>query len=266
MTIGLSPTIDIGPFSLAWHGILTGLGIAAGLALALYLARRDQRDPDALLAATLAAVVAGIVGARLFYLAQTDPARLLTPWSGGLEGYAFYGSILLGVPAAALVLRHGRHPVLPHLDLVAAAFPVGMAIGRVGDLLNGEHYGAETNLPWGVTYTDPNTHVPQVGVAYESGALYEVAFAVVLAAFALLVRRSLPRPGQLLWLVLGLYSLGRFLIFFAVRDVSVVAFGLRQAQWTSLGLITVSLAGGLWSLRRPAAPGSRHLWRRTAGA
>lgn len=266
MTIGLSPTVDIGPLAPAWHGILTGLGIAAGLVLALYLARRDHRDPDPLLAATLGAAIAGIVGARLFYLAQTDPSRLLTPWSGGLEGYAFYGSILLGPPAAALVLRRGRRPVLPYLDLVAAAFPLGMAIGRVGDLISGEHYGSETNLPWGVTYTDPATHVPEVGVAYESGALYEVAFAMVLAAFALLVRRSLPRPGQLLWLVLGLYSLGRFLIFFAVRDVSVVALGLRQAQRTSLALIAVSLAGGLWSLRRPAAPGSRRLARRTAGA
>lgn len=266
MTIGLSPTIDIGPLTLAWHGILTGLGIAAGLVLAMYLARRDHRDPDPLLAATLGAVIAGIVGARLFYLAQTDRSQLLTPWSGGLEGYAFYGSILLGLPAAALVLRRARRPVLPYLDLVAAAFPLGMAIGRVGDLLNGEHYGSETNLPWGVTYTDPAAHVPRVGVAYESGALYEVAFAVVLTAFALLVRRSLPRPGQLLWLVLGLYSLGRFLIFFTVRDVSVVAFGLRQAQWTSLALIAASLAGGLWTLRRPAAPGSRRLGRRTAGA
>jgi phosphatidylglycerol:prolipoprotein diacylglycerol transferase len=266
MTIGLSPTIEIGPLSLAWHGILSPLGLAAGLLLAVYLARRDGVDPNPLVSAALGAVVAGLVGARLFYLVQTDASRLLTPWSGGLEGFAFYGAILLGLPAAALVLRRGGHPVLPYLDLVAAAFPLGMAIGRVGDLLNGEHYGSETDLPWGVTYTSPETHVPEVGVAYESGALYEVGFALALAAFVLLVRRSVPRPGQLLWLVLGLYSLGRFLIFFVIRDVPVVALGLRQAQWTSLALIAVSLAGGLWSLRRPAAPGARRPWSRIAGA
>jgi phosphatidylglycerol:prolipoprotein diacylglycerol transferase len=266
MTIGLSPTIDIGPLTLAWHGIMTGLGIAAGLVLAMYLARRDLRDTDPLLTATVWATVAGFVGARLYYLAQNDPSQLITPWRGGFEGYAFYGSILLGLPAAALAIRRAKQPVLPYLDLIAAAFPLGMAIGRVGDLINGEHYGPETNLPWGVTYTNPAAHVPEVGVSYESGALYEVAFAMVLAVFVLLVRRSLPRPGQLLWLVLGLYSLGRFLIFFAVRDVSVVALGLRQAQWTSLALIAASLVGGLWSLRRPRAPGPRRLWRRTAGA
>jgi phosphatidylglycerol:prolipoprotein diacylglycerol transferase len=149
---------------------------------------------------------------------------------------------------------------------VATAFPLGMAVGRVGDLLNGEHYGPETNLPWGVTYTSPEAHVPQTGVAYESGALYEVGFAAALALFALLIRRSLPRPGQLLWLVLGLYSLGRLLIFFVVRDVPVVALGLRQAQWTSIALMVVAVAGGLWTLRRPASPGAPRPWHRIARA
>lgn len=65
-----------------------------------------------------------LAGARLFYLAQTDPPALLTPWSGGFEGFAFYGSIILGLPAA-VALRLGGHPVLRNLDLIAAAFPLG---------------------------------------------------------------------------------------------------------------------------------------------
>lgn len=250
MTIGVSPTFEIGPISLAWHGVMSALGLLVGLGVAVYLARRARVDPEPLFLATLAAAVGGLVGARLFYLAQTDPSALLTPWSGGFEGFAFYGSILLGVPAAFVALRLARQPVGRYLDLIAAAFPAGMAVGRIGDLLNGEHYGGPTNLPWGVTYSSPEAHVPLTGVAYESGALYEIVFAAVLAAVVLTVRRGLPRPGQVFWFVLGLYSLGRFLIFFVVQDVPVVALGLRQAQWTSLALMLISLAGLIATLVR----------------
>lgn len=237
---------------------MSAAGLVVGLGLAVHLARRDRVDPEPLYTATLAAAAAGLVGARLFYLVQTDPASLLTPWSGGFEGFAFYGSILLGVPAAALALRLTHQPVARYLDLIAAAFPAGMAVGRVGDLLNGEHYGSPTNLPWGVTYTSAEAHVPKSGVPYESGALYEIVFAAVLVIGILVARRRLRSPGQVFWLVLGLYSLGRFLIFFVVQDVPVVALGLRQAQWTSLALLlastvalTVTVARTRWTRSHP---------------
>lgn len=252
MTIGVSPTFELGPISLAWHGVMSALGLLVGLGMASYLARRSQVDREPLFMATLAAAAGGLVGARLFYLAQADPSALLTPWSGGFEGFAFYGAILLGVPAAVVALRLTRQPIGIYLDLIAAAFPFGMAVGRIGDLLNGEHYGSPTDLPWGVTYSSSQAHVPMTGVAYESGALYEIVFAAVLAIIILVARRGLSRPGQVFWVVLGLYSLGRFLIFFIVQDVPVVALGLRQAQWTSLGLVLASAAGLIATVVRPS--------------
>lgn len=206
-------------------------------------ARARGLDPSVASVMTLVAGAAGLVGARLFYLAQEDPGSLLTPWSGGSTGFAFYGSLILGVPAVALALRLSRRPVLPFLDVAALAFPFGMAIGRIGDLLNGEHFGPPTGLPWGVTYTDPASHAPRVDVAYHSGALYEVVFVALLAATLALVHRRLTRPGDALWLVLGAYSVGRFIVFFWVDDVRVVGLGLRQAQWTSLALLAVALVG-----------------------
>lgn len=265
VTIGWSPTVQFGPITLAWHGIASAAGILAGLLIALGLARRARLAPDPLLTAVIAAVLAGMVGARLFFLAQTRPEAILTPWSGGLEGFAFYGALIAGLPAAALVLWRGGRPVLVYLDLIAAAFPLGMTLGRVGDLINGEHYGAETSLPWGVTYTNPEAHVPRTGVAYQSGALYEIVLAAVLAiALLTVLRRRRPRPGVVLWSVLGTYSLGRFLIFFGVRDVPIVAGDLKQAQWTSLTLIAVSLLGLLFTRRRPPAPVTPPRMRREA--
>jgi len=248
MTISLPPEIDLGPVTVAWHGLLTAVGLILGMLLAERFAKARSLDPAPVLGMTVALAVAGLVGARLFYLAQADPARLVRPWSGGAEGFAFYGALIAGMPAAALYLRLTGRPVLRYLDVLALAFPVGMAIGRVGDLINGEHYGPPTGLPWGVTYTNPASHAPETGVAYHSGALYEIAAVSVLAVAAIVLARRLTRPGDALWLLLGAYSAARFVVFFWVRDVDVVALGLRQAQWTSLALIAAALVG--WAASR----------------
>lgn len=255
MTIGLPPEIDLGFMTIAWHGLLTGAGLILGMLLAERFARMRSLDPAPVLGMTLVLAATGLVGARLFYLAQEDPGRLLQPWSGGAEGFAFYGSLIAGVPAVALYLRAAGRPVLPYLDVIALAFPAGMAVGRIGDLINGEHHGPPTGLPWGVTYTDPASHVPETGVAYHSGALYEIVAVALLAAAAVVLARRLRRPGDALWLMLGLYSAARFVVFFWVRDVDVVGLGLRQAQWTSVALVAVALAGwaaGRVSGARPA--------------
>ena len=91
MTIGLSPEIDLGPVTVAWHGILTAAALLIALLLAERLATARGLDPAPMAVVTVVAGISGLVGARLFYLAQEDPGRLLTPWSGGGTGFAFYG-------------------------------------------------------------------------------------------------------------------------------------------------------------------------------
>lgn len=257
MTIGLSPEVQLGPVTLAWHGILTAVALLVALLVAERLATSRGLDPGPMALVAAVAGIAGLVGARLFYLAQEDPGRLLAPWSGGGTGFAFYGSLILGLPAAAAALHLMGRPVLAYLDVAALAFPLAMAVGRVGDLINGEHYGPPTGLPWGVTYTNEASHAPEVGVAYHSGALYEIVMVALLGAVLLAVHRRLRRPGDALWLVLGAYSLGRLVIFFWVRDVPVVGLGLRQAQWTSLALIAVATAGWWLGRRQPRARAER---------
>lgn len=251
MTIGLAPTFDIGPASVAWHGLMTALGLVVAIFLAERIAGHRGLEQGVLTSMAVVAALAGVVGARLFFLAQEDPGRLARPWSGGTTGFAFYGSVLAALPALALYLRATHRPVLVHLDVAAITFPVGMAIGRVGDLINGEHFGPPAAVPWGVTYTDPAAHVPTTGVAYHSGALYEIVGVLLIAGVVWGLHRRLSRPGDALWLVVGAYGLVRFVVFFWVRDVEVVGLGLRQAQWTSLGFVLfaggAALTSRLWS-------------------
>lgn len=135
IVIPLGPEIRLGPLVLAWHGLM----IAVGLFVALLLARRFARE------------------------LRLDPERVTSAYSPSRSressgrGFCFWPSTS---PCP--------------LDVLAAAFPFAPAIGRVGDLINGEHYGPPTDLPWGVRHADPGALVPSTALAYHDGGLYEI--------------------------------------------------------------------------------------------
>jgi phosphatidylglycerol:prolipoprotein diacylglycerol transferase len=250
ITVSLSPTIHIGPLTLAWHGIMIALGIGVGYLLARRYARERGLEIERLEAVLVIMVVAGIAGARFYFLAQEDAGALVRPGSWfGSTGFAFYGALIVGVLAVAAYLWR-RRLGLAYLDALAAGFPLGMAVGRIGDLINGEHYGSPTSAPWGFQYTNAGAEPPSHDVAYQSGAFYEILLALAMLALLWPLRKRLgSRPGLLLATTVALYSLGRFAIFFVIRDTPVVALGLRQAQWTSLALVAVALLGAWWAAR-----------------
>lgn len=250
ITISMPPTFEVGPLTLAWHGVMTAGGIVVGTLAARHDARQRGTDPEQVLMLAVVLSAVGMVGARIYYLLQVDPGSLVRPadWLAN-TGFAFYGALIFGLPAAAIYAWQNRLSI-SHLDSLAAGFPLGMAVGRLGDVINGEHYGPATNLPWGFRYTHPDAAVPSPDIAYQSGAAYEVLLALGMLAVLWPMRRRFRVPGTLLAATVALYAAGRFLIFFAIRDTDVVAFGLRQAQLTSLGLVAVAAVGGWWLWRR----------------
>lgn len=250
-TIDLAPEFEVGPLTVAWHGLMTAVGVLVALWLALRFARERKLVGDLVTQAAVAMVFAGLLGSRAYYLVENDPGALVRPgeWFS-TNGFAFYGAVLAGVPAAWFALRETTGRVR-YLDALAAGFPLGMAVGRTGDLILGEHYGRPSDLPWAVAYSHPDAAVPQTGVAYESGALYEIVAAALIFAVIWPLRHRFKKSGTLLCTVVALYAIARFALFFAVRDADVVAFGLRQAQLTSVALLAIAIAA-LVAIRRAA--------------
>ena len=257
LTIGIEPEMDLGLLELSWHGVMTAAGLAAGAWLAVRAARSvGLLDADTV-NAVLVLAFAGIVGSRVLYLAQNDVGALLAPgdWLG-TRGFSIYGAVIGGPLAAAVYLRRRANP-RRQLDALAAGFPLGLAVGRVGDLISGEHHGGPTDVAWGIAYSSPAAEVPRVGVAYHSGALYEILLALLLLAITRPLWHRL-RPLALFWLVIALYGLGRFAIFFWRADGGSETLGLSSAQWISLGLVAIATAGLAVALRRRRTPPGEH--------
>lgn len=137
------------------YGVMVLVAIIAGVGLAAYRARRMGLDPEHIFTLALWMCVAGVIGARGFYVAQkwdqfqADSAiemlgRILSFTEGGL---VVFGSAIGALAALVVFCRVRKLPTLAIADLVAPSMMVGLAIGRIGCLLNGCCYGGYCELP-----------------------------------------------------------------------------------------------------------------------
>ncbi len=248
ITIRLAPEIHLGPVTLAWHGLTIALGILLG---GLYAARRVRRQglpPDPVQNLVGLAGLGGLIGGRLFYVLEHGGPLL------GTRGFTFDGGLIL---AAILIVIYVRRTQLhsAYLDAVAIGLPLGVAVGRLGDVINGEHYGARSMSFLAVRNANPDALTPDPRFAYENGGLYEVLLGALIFVVLLAVQRHVRRPGDLAWLVFALFAVGRFFEFFLRSDSPNLALGLNNAQWTSVVLLAVVVVGRTVSARRrgPAA-------------
>jgi phosphatidylglycerol---prolipoprotein diacylglyceryl transferase len=252
ITIGIDPTIEIGPVTIAWHGLMIAIGVLVGALAAAYDARRRRLEPERLYAIVMIVAVGALVGGRAFYLLEHGRLDDLGAWFSS-TGFTFYGGLIAAALGIAYYVRRERLS-LSYLDAMAAGLPLGIAVGRIGDVINGEHYGPATDFFLGVRNTHPDALTPNPELAYHSGGLYEVVLGLVVFAIAWPLRKRLRRPLALMWLVIALLALGRFFEFFVRSDSDDLALGLEVAQWTSLALLAVAAAGAWLTLGRPTVP------------
>ena len=260
-----------GDAAISPHGIFVALGFLAGAQLLLAqakrrgVARRPVAGVEELVQSLLTrAALGAIVGARFFFVVTRldeypDPLSWFRVWEGGLSllgGIA--GAVLAGIPYAR---RRGLSIVLL-LDSVAPGLALGIAAGRIGDLIIGEHLGGRTTFPLGWRCTgdlrDPLAPYPWPGpqvqgcfdAVLHQTALYDMlAGAVVLAALLLLARRARP-DGTFVAAFVLLYGSGRFLSDFAREADRDMVGTLTGSQLAALGAIAAVVVW--WLLRRPA--------------
>lgn len=241
--IGIDPVlVTIGGLKIHWYGIMIALGLYAGIQVALADSPRRGLSRDQLMNVALLAAILGIAGGRLYYVVQNNPSfyvhhpiEIVAVWNGGM---AFYGAIFGGALALIISARLWHIPIWSLLDVGALGLTIGQAIGRVGNIINGDIVGYKTN-GWGFEYTNPHTFGP-LNTPVQPANLYELLIALALFTILWSLRKRIHPEGMLAMIYVVLYSISQFFIFF-VRDNIVILGGLKQAQVTAIVVIIVTL-------------------------
>lgn len=244
----MQPEIELGPLTLQSFGLMMGLGfVVAGWLAARYL-KELGRPPDWAYEMVFAALVGGLVGARLWSVIENwDEAKddiLGSLFSG--SGLVFYGGLFGG---ALAVLGWARwRGVLDGktFDVAAPGLAAAYAIGRIGCQLAGDgDYGKAWDGPWAMAYPDgtvPTTEEVHPTPVYETLVMGGVAW-------FLWSRRHRYAPGGLFALYLVLAGAERFLVEFLRRN-DPVALGLTLPQWVAMAIMAI---GGAWLIRLRSA-------------
>jgi phosphatidylglycerol:prolipoprotein diacylglycerol transferase len=147
------------------YGLMVLLGSIMGIAMSIHRARQAGLEADDILGLAVAMFLGGVVGARLFYVVEYWDARIRqADWWSTLKnvlaftegGLVIYGAFIGGMLAFAVYVARRKLPALAMADLIAPGMAAGLALGRIGCLLNGCCYGGESSVPWAITFPREN--------------------------------------------------------------------------------------------------------------
>jgi phosphatidylglycerol---prolipoprotein diacylglyceryl transferase len=256
--IDLEPNLfKIGPFLITWHGVFAVLGILAGARLGLWLLSKDGIDVSRGADGVAWMVVVGLIGARLLYVWENfklfsgQLGRIFLITEGGISQW---GGLFGAMVGAYIWARRNAYSYWKIIDAGGAATMIGLAIGRIGDVINGEHHGTPTTLPWGVEYVNADT-LGQPGLVVHPEVAYEMILTLAILGALLPFHKRLKTklPDGVLGLIyLGLYGAGRFFLSYLRTDPAVFA-GLRQAQLASLLMVVIAVVAIPILIRRARA-------------
>jgi phosphatidylglycerol---prolipoprotein diacylglyceryl transferase len=247
IVIDLDPNIfRLGLFLITWHGVFSVLGIIAAARIGFWLLQKDVPHLQGTGDGLSWMVALGLIGARLLYVwenwrifANGQWLRVFALTEGGISQWGGLFGAMVGVYVWS---RRAHYSFWKILDAGGPAAMIGLAIGRIGDIINGEHHGSPTNVPWGVEYVNQYT-LGQPGRVVHPEVAYEMVLCLLILGAIIPFHQRLKErlPDGVLGLVyFSIYALGRFFLSYFRLDTQII-FGLRQAQIASLLVVVVAV-------------------------
>ncbi|MEL7445304.1 MAG: prolipoprotein diacylglyceryl transferase [Pseudomonadota bacterium] len=276
--LSLGPGINLGFFTLRFYSLayLIGIGFAywhlSKMIKAPGAPMAQRHADDLFFYCTLGVILGGRLGYAAFYTggdtgipsAFTDFSgegfiswQLLRVWDGGMS---FHGGLLGVLAAIALVSLRGKLNFLRVCDYIAVNVPMGMMLGRLANFNNGELWGRQTDVSWGMVFPGAGEVTRHPSQLYQAG-LEGLALLIILTLLFWKTNARY-RPG----LLVGIFTLGMgaarfFNEFFREPDTQlahrVVETGLSQGQWLTIPLILVGLIVTLYAvMKKPLGQGT----------
>jgi phosphatidylglycerol:prolipoprotein diacylglycerol transferase len=253
-------------FPLRWYGVIVMIGVVVGSLIVERELRRRGENGDRIWDALIWVLPAGIIGARLWYVANAtlggnryyveNPAQIINIPQGGLH---IFGGLLFGAIALLYYLRKNKLDPWIFLDSAGAGMLIGQAIGRIANFINQELYGPPTTLPWGIPISAQHRIAPYSDLSrfpfettrFHPTFAYEMLWNLSAAGLLLWLSRRYEKdlkPGALFagWLVMA--GVGRVIIELFRPDQPKI--GNTGISYSSLVSALMAVAGAILLMAR----------------
>ncbi len=245
--------IDLGFIQIYWYSLCIVVGMMCGMYVVYREANRKHISENSMTNMIFYAIVAAIVGARLYYVLfrwdyySNNLLEILEVWNGGL---AIHGAIIMGGLTLILYTKKRRLDTLTILDICCVGLIIGQALGRWGNFFNQEAYGGEVSIDFLKSIFLPGFIIDGMhinGTYYHPTFLYESIWCLIGFIILLLVRRrTYIKTGQIFGVYCMWYSLGRLFIE-GMRQDSLMLGSFKVAQIVS---VVMFLVGFYFFIRR----------------
>ena len=241
--LAITNLFGIQGLNIAWYGVIIASGLLLGIWLATYRAKKRGWSSDLVLDFILLAVPLAIIGARAYYVAfeweyfAAAPAKIIAINEGGL---AIYGAVIGGFLAAFIFSKAAKFPFLKLIDLVIPSLILGQAMGRWGNFINQEAFGALVTNP-NLQFFPLAVYIQSLGEWHQATFFYESFCNTILLVVTLLLGRKGVKDGTLLATYFIGYGTIRAIIE-GLRTDSLYLFGnIRVSQLLSALLVLVGI-------------------------
>ena len=247
----------------SWHGFLTFIAVGTAIWMSGRAAIRENLDQEQVYNTALWGVLGGIVGARIVHVLDNwqiygdDPLSIFAVWNGGI---GLWGGILGGWIAGMIYAHFAKAPIGRFMDIAAAPLLVAQTIGRIGDIINGEHWSRPLDMFWGWYFTDidsparavvdqyPEIFGTHVDKPVHPAVVYEMITNIIILGVIFLLRGRVRPAGSIFMIYLALYAVARFGIQF-VRLDDVKFWGLQEAHLIAIIVLLVTIPWIIWKVR-----------------
>ena len=269
---------QIGPFTLTGFGLAILLTFVIAQIISQHEMERRGHDPTVMGDLVFAAVVGGLLGAKIYY------AILMHDWGSlaSRAGFVFWGGLIGGIVATAIVMRWKKLSFLRISDVAGITLAAGYAVGRTGCWAVGDDYGRPWDGLWATKFPEgappstvanmqqlfgikfPASMPPNEVVAVHPTQLYEVAAGFIMFLILWRYRDHKHAEGWLFGLYCVLAGIERFLVeFLRAKDDRLLPGGLTVAQLLAIGFTIAGAMIMYW--RRDVTPEKRGIYS-TVGA
>ncbi|WP_125707295.1 prolipoprotein diacylglyceryl transferase [Companilactobacillus zhongbaensis] len=255
--LALNPiAFNLGGLQIHWYGIIIALGALVGVVMAMREATKRGVNSDNILDLVLIGVPVALICARIYYVVfelpfyLENPSEIIKIWHGGI---AIYGGLIGGFIVLVWLCLRRKISIWLMLDIAAPSVLLGQIVGRWGNFMNQEAFGAKTTLDFLQSLHLPHFVIEQMfinGAYRQPTFLYESMWNVVglIIILALRHRKQFYKVGEVFLSYLVWYPIGRFFVEGMRTDSLYIMPGVRVSQVLSVILLVVAI--GLLIYRR----------------